>query len=163
MKGFTICLWFDNDAEEAARFYTSIFKDSRMGDITRFGKAGYEIHQRPEGSVMSVSFFLNGQEFMGLNGGPMFTFSEAVSFQVNCETQKEIDYYWEKLSEGGPADAQQCGWLKDKYGVSWQVVPSELLSEYARKGDPARYDKMMQALMPMKKLDMAALKQAYES
>src|SRR5215210_4549999 len=121
------CLWFDDQAEEAAEYYTSIFRNSRIVSIARYGKAGHEIHGRPAGSVMIVAFELDGQELTALNGGPLFKFNEAISFQVKCETQEEVDYYWEKLSAGGDEKAQQCGWLKDKYGVSWQVVPRVLL------------------------------------
>ena len=118
------CLWFNDQGEEAARFYTGIFPNSRIVATTRFSEAGFEIHQRPSGSVMTVTFELDGQQFTALNGGPMFTFNEAVSLQVNCATQEEIDHYWEKLSAGGDQKAQQCGWLKDRYGLSWQVGPA---------------------------------------
>ena len=134
MQKITPCLWFDNQAEEAANFYTSIFKNSKIGNITRYGKEGYEIHGRKEGTVMTLDFEIEGKKFTALNGGPVFKFNEAISFVVHCETQKEVDYYWEKLSEGGDEKAQQCGWLKDKYGVSWQIVP-EVLSKLV--GDPA--------------------------
>ena len=119
----TPCLWFDDQAEEAATYYVSIFKDSRINSIMRYSSAGQEFHHRPSGSVMVVNFELDGHTFTALNGGPLFKFNEAVSFQVNCKTQDEIDYYWERLGEGGDPKAQQCGWLKDKYGLSWQVVP----------------------------------------
>ena len=118
------CLWFDNQAEEAAKYYVSIFKNSKIGAISRYGEAGREVHRRPPGSVMTVEFELDGQAFTGLNGGPLFKFNEAVSFQVNCATQAEVDYYWDKLTAGGDPKAQQCGWLKDRFGVSWQVVPA---------------------------------------
>src|SRR5688572_27138103 len=121
------CLWFEHQAEEAARFYTGIFKNSRIRKISRYGEAGREIHRRPPGSVMTVTFELAGQEFTALNGGPIFTFNEAISFQVYCGDQAEVDYYWVKLGEGGDESAKQCGWLKDKYGVSWQVVPAALM------------------------------------
>src|SRR5687767_12461456 len=117
------CLWFADEAEEAANFYVGIFPNSRVRTITRYGKAGQEFHRKPEGSVMTVEFELDGQSFTGLNGGPLFKFNEAISFQVTCETQAEIDRYWEKLGEGGDPEAQQCGWLKDKFGLSWQIVP----------------------------------------
>ena len=128
----TPCLWFDHQAEEAARFYTALFPNSHIGSIARYGKEGYEIHRKPVGTVMTVEFEIEGQTVIALNGGPVFKFNEAISFQVQCETQAEVDYYWEKLSEGGDETAQQCGWLKDKYGVSWQVIPrglSELISD----------------------------------
>ncbi len=123
MKTITPCLWFDDQGEEAAKFYTSIFKNSKIKNISRYGEAGKEHHRKPVGSVMVVAFEINGQPFTALNGGPQFKFNEAVSFQVMCESQEEVDYYWEKLSQGGDPQAQQCGWLKDKFGVSWQIVP----------------------------------------
>jgi predicted 3-demethylubiquinone-9 3-methyltransferase (glyoxalase superfamily) len=153
------CLWFDSEAEEAARFYTGIFKKSRIVTITRYGKAGFETHHRPAGSVMTVLFELDGQEFTALNGGPLFKFSEAISFQVNCETQKDIDYYWEKLSAGGNPEAQQCGWLKDKFGLSWQVVPT-MIATLFKDENSAKSQRAMEALLKMKKLDIAALKKA---
>jgi len=153
------CLWFDGEAEEAARFYTGIFKKSRIVTITRYGKAGFETHHRPAGSVMTVLFKLDGQEFTALNGGPLFKFSEAISFQVNCETQKEIDYYWEKLSAGGNPEAQQCGWLKDKFGLSWQVVPT-MMAKLFKDENSAKSQRTMEALLKMKKLDIATLKKA---
>jgi predicted 3-demethylubiquinone-9 3-methyltransferase (glyoxalase superfamily) len=154
------CLWFDAQAEDAARFYTGIFKNSKIGKISRYGEAGREIHGRPPGSVMTVEFELDGQEFTALNGGPVFKFNEAVSFQVNCQDQKEVDYYWEKLGEGGDPKAQQCGWLKDRYGVSWQVVPTALTHMFS---DPTseKSQRAMTALLQMKKLDIAALERAY--
>ena len=154
------CLWFDNQAEEAAKFYTGIFKKSKILAISRYSKAGYEIHQRPEGSVMTAEFQLGGQRFTALNGGPHFKFNEAVSLQVYCETQEEIDYYWERLGEGGDPKAQMCGWLKDRYGLSWQVVPTgmeKMLKDY--KSEKAQ--RAMAAMMQMKKLDIAKLKRAY--
>src|SRR5262245_59460239 len=123
MKNITPCLWFDDQAEEAARYYTSIFKNSKIRSNSYYNKEGFEIHQKPAGSVLAVAFELNGEPFMAFNGTPMSKFNESLSLQVMCETQEEIDYYWEKLTQGGDKDAQQCGWLKDKYGVSWQVVP----------------------------------------
>jgi predicted 3-demethylubiquinone-9 3-methyltransferase (glyoxalase superfamily) len=155
------CLWFDDRAEEAARFYTEIFPNSRIVRYTRFGDAGHEIHGRPPGSVMTVTFELDGMEFTGLNGGPMFTFSEAVSFQVFCDTQEELDRYWEALGAGGDPDAQQCGWLKDRFGLSWQVVPrgmDEMFMDHASPG----FARAMEAMLQMKKLDIAALRRAYE-
>lgn len=148
-------LWFDGQAEEAAKFYVSVFRNSRINHISRYGEAGREVHGRPAGSVMVVSFELDGQSFAALNGGPHFKFDEAISFVVNCETQEEIDYYWDKLS--ADENGGQCGWLKDKYGLSWQIVPTiigELMS------DPERSDRVMQALLQMKKLDIAKLKAA---
>ncbi len=155
------CLWFDNQAEEAAKFYTSIFKDSHIGKITRYGKEGHEIHGREAGSVMTVEFEIEGQAFVGLNGGPVFKFNESVSFQVMCNTQKEVDYYWEKLSEGGDEKAQQCGWLKDKFGLSWQIVPV-VLPKMLQDKDARKSEGVMRALLKMKKLEITALKQAYE-
>ena len=161
MQKITPCLWFDSNAEEAAKFYTSIFKNSKIGKISRYGKEGYEIHGKPAGTVLTIEFELNGQTFTALNGGPMFKFNEAISFQVSCESQEELDYYWEKLSEGGDEKAQQCGWLKDKYGVSWQIVPV-ILGEMLQDKDPAKSERVMKALLQMKKLDIKTLKQAYE-
>src|SRR5499433_1866874 len=126
MQKITPCLWFDNQAEEAANFYVSIFENSKIGHVTRYGEAGFEIHGRLAGTVMTVEFQLDGQNFVALNGGPVFKFNEAISFQVHCQTQEDIDHYWDDLSRGGDKNAQQCGWLKDKYGVSWQIVPSVL-------------------------------------
>ena len=154
------CLWFDSQAEEAAAFYTDIFKNSKIVKVTRYSEAGREVHKRPAGSVMVVAFELDGQLFTALNGGPVFKFNEAISLQINCQTQEEVDYYWTKLSAGGDAKAQQCGWLKDKYGVSWQVVPTvlvEMLSEH----DSKKSQRAMEAMLRMKKLDIAQLKQAY--
>jgi len=160
LKRIAPCLWFDSEGEEAARHYTSIFSNSRIVKIVRYGDAGKEIHRRPAGSVMTVAFELDGQPFTALNGGPVFKFNEAVSLQVNCETQQEIDYYWDKLSLGGDPNAQQCGWIKDKYGLSWQVVPvalEEMLSDTVTE----RSERVMTALLQMKKLDIAQLKKAY--
>lgn len=151
----TICLWFDNQAEEAAKHYTSIFKNSKIEGLSRYGKEGYEIHHQKEGTAMTVSFSLNGQSFTALNGGPLFKFSEAVSLQIFCENQDEIDYYWSRLSEGG--EEGQCGWLKDKYGFSWQVIPSilpELMS------NPAKSGKVTEAFLKMQKFDIETLKNA---
>lgn len=155
------CLWFDNQAEEAAKFYVAIFEDSRIVSVTRYGKAGHEIHRRPAGSVMTVGFEIGGQTFTALNGGPLFKFNEAISLQVLCETQKEIDHYWDALSDGGDPKARQCGWLKDKYGVSWQVVPAALPRLLADAG-PERSERVMNALLRMQKLDIDGLKRAYE-
>jgi predicted 3-demethylubiquinone-9 3-methyltransferase (glyoxalase superfamily) len=156
----TPCLWFDSNAEEAVNFYTSIFKNSRIGKISRYGEAGYEIHGKPAGTVLTVEFELNGQAFTALNGGPMFKFNEAISLQVSCESQEEVDYYWEKLSEGGDENAQVCGWLKDKYGLSWQIVPT-VLGEMLQDKDTEKSGRVMEALLKMKKLDIEILKEAY--
>lgn len=161
MQKITTSLWFNTEAEEAARFYTFIFSDSRIGRITRYGKEGHEIHGMREGVVMTVEFNLEGQQFAALNGGPHFKFSEAISFIVNCESQAEVDYYWEKLGEGGDPDAQQCGWLKDKYGVSWQIIPT-ILSEMLSDRDAEKSQRVMKAMLAMKKLDIEALMQAYD-
>src|SRR3990172_3930332 len=144
MQKITPCLWFDNQAEEAANFYVSIFKNSKMGIIARYGEAGAEVSGRPKGTVMTVTFKLDGQEFMALNGGPIFKFTEAISFIVNCKTQKEVDELWEKLSEGGKKG--QCGWLKDKYGLSWQIVPTAL-GEMMNDADPAKSERVMKAVL----------------
>lgn len=161
MQKISPCLWFDDKAEEAAKFYTSIFKDSKIGDVTRYGKEGYEIHGREAGTVMTVDFEIEGQNFLALNGGPLFKFNEAISFQVYCETQEEVDYYWEKLSQGGDEKAQQCGWLKDKYGVSWQIVPIILVKMMQNK-DANKSERVMKALLQMRKLDIKTLMKAYE-
>ena len=155
------CLWFDKEAEEAARYYCSIFKNSEIGAITRYPKEGFEIHRKPEGTVMTVTFYLLGQEFTALNGGPLFKFNEAISLEVRCKDQAEIDYYWDKLGQGGDPKAQQCGWLKDKYGLSWQIVSADWVDMIAR-ATPAQNERLMKAMMPMKKFDLAALKRAYE-
>ncbi len=154
------CLWFEHQAEEAAKFYTGIFKNSRIGKISRYGDAGREIHRRPSGSVMTVTFELDGQEFTALNGGPIFTFNEAISFQVYCRDQEEVDYYWEKLGEGGDERAKQCGWLKDKYGVSWQIVP-KMLPDLVGDPDSEKSQRAMTAMLQMKKIDIAAMERAY--
>ena len=153
MQRITPFLWFDNQAEEAAKFYVSIFKNSKIGKVSRYGDAG----PGPKGTVLTVSFELQGQQFIALNGGPKFKFSPAVSFVVNCETQQEIDAYWEKLSAGGRID--QCGWLSDKYGLSWQIVPASL-GELMSSKDPERSGRVMKALLQMKKLDIEVLKRA---
>ncbi len=156
----TACLWFDNQGEEAAKLYTAIFPNSKIVAVTRYSEAGREIHGKEPGAVMTVEFELNGQHFTALNGGPMFKLSEAVSFQIHCDTQDEVDHYWEKLGAGGDPAAQQCGWLKDRFGLSWQVVPSILpkLME-----DPACAQRVMGALMGMKKLDIRALQAAADA
>jgi predicted 3-demethylubiquinone-9 3-methyltransferase (glyoxalase superfamily) len=159
MQKITPCLWFEDNAEEAANFYTSIFKNSKITMISRYSEAGREIHGKAPGSVMTVAFEINGQPFTALNGGPIFKFSEAISFQVDCENQEEVDYYWERLGAGGDEQAQQCGWLKDKFGVSWQIVPRVLL-ELVNDPDPGRSQRTMTAMLQMKKLDIQKLKQA---
>lgn len=154
-------LWFDNQAEEAAKFYTSVFKNSKIGEVTRYGEAGKEVHGRKPGSAMTVEFEIEGQPFTALNGGPLFKFTEAVSFWIHCKTQKEIDHYWKGLSKGGDPKAQQCGWLKDKFGVSWQVVPT-VLPKLISGPDPKKSQRAMQAMLKMKKLDIEKLKKAYD-
>jgi predicted 3-demethylubiquinone-9 3-methyltransferase (glyoxalase superfamily) len=154
------CLWFDDQAEEAAKFYTGIFKNSKIVAVTRYGKAGHEVHGRPAGTVMTVAFELEGQAFTALNGGPHFKFNEAISFQVYCDTQAEVDHYWEKLSAGGDKKAQQCGWLKDKYGASWQIIPKVLI-DMISDPDSKKSGKAMEAMLKMKKLDISELKRAY--
>lgn len=153
-------LWFNNQAEEAVNFYTSIFKKSKKLRTTYYGKAGKEIHKMPEGSVLTIEFEIEGQKYVALNGGPIFQFNEAISFIVNCESQEEIDYYWEKLSAGGDRNAQQCGWLKDKYGLSWQIVPT-ILSDMIADKNREKADRAMQALLQMKKINIEALEEAY--
>ena len=157
MQKITPFLWFDDNAEEAVKFYTSIFKNSKIGKIARYDKAGEKAAGRPAGSVMTVEFQLEGQEFVALNGGPHFKFTEAISFVVNCETQEEVDYYWEKLSQGGKE--VQCGWLKDKYGLSWQIVPT-VLGELLSGKDAAKAKRVMDAMLKMVKLDIKKLKAA---
>jgi predicted 3-demethylubiquinone-9 3-methyltransferase (glyoxalase superfamily) len=157
----TPCLWFDDQAEEAARFYTGIFPNSRITTISRYGREGFDIHGRPEGSVMVVAFELDGQPITALNGGPVFAFNEAISLQVSCASQDEIDHYWERLSEGGDPGAQQCGWLKDRYGLSWQVVPT-IMDDLFGSGPTPRTERAMAAMLRMKKLDIAALRHAYD-
>ena len=154
------CLWFDDEAEPAAAFYTGIFPNSRIRTVLRYSEVGQEFHGKPAGSVMTVAFELDGLAFTALNGGPLFRFNEAVSLQVYCETQQEIDHYWEKLSAGGDENAQQCGWLKDRYGLSWQIVPLALL-DMLQGPAPEKSQRAMAALFQMKKLDIAALQRAY--
>jgi predicted 3-demethylubiquinone-9 3-methyltransferase (glyoxalase superfamily) len=154
----TPCLWFDTQAEEAAQFYISIFDNSKIHAISRYAKAGYEIHGKPPGSVMTVAFEIDGQAFLALNGGPNFKFNEAVSFQISCETQEEIDHFWNKLTrdgQGGP-----CGWLKDRYGVSWQIVPA-MLPDMLMDPEAERVERVTKAFLQMKKFDIAALKRAH--
>ncbi len=152
-QGFTTCLWFDGQAEEAANHYISIFENSKLGNIGRYTEAG----PGPAGSVLAVEFELNGQKFVGLNGGPEFTFNEAISFQIHCEDQDEVDYYWSKLSEGG--EEGPCGWLKDRYGVSWQIIPTRL-DELVNDPDPEKSQRAMRAMLDMKKIDIATLEEA---
>jgi predicted 3-demethylubiquinone-9 3-methyltransferase (glyoxalase superfamily) len=154
----TPCLWFDTQAEEAAGFYVSIFENSRIRRISRYGKAGHEIHGKPSGSVMTVEFEIEGQPFVALNGGPHFKFNEAVSFQVSCETQEEIDYFWNSLAKDG--EEGPCGWLKDRYGLSWQIVPA-ILSEMLMDPDPEKSERVTNAFLRMKKFDIAELRRAH--
>ena len=154
------CLWFDGQAEDAATFYVYVFERSRIKRVSRYTEVGREVHGQKPGSVMVVDFELEGQPFTALNGGPQFKFNEAISLQVMCETQSEVDRYWEKLTAGGDEKAQQCGWLKDKFGVSWQIVPA-ILSELLVDSDPARAGRTMNAMLKMKKLDIATLKKAH--
>lgn len=158
MQKIIPCLWFDKNAEEAAKFYAAIFKNAKINAVTRYGDAGAAASGMPKGTAMTVSFKIFGQSFLGLNGGPIFKFSPAVSFIVNCETQKEIDRFWHKLSEGGQPN--QCGWLTDKFGLSWQIVPSALGKMMTGK-DPNKSERVMAALMKMTKIDLKTLKQAY--
>lgn len=159
MQRITTHLWFDSQAEEAANFYVSIFKNSQITKIARYGEAGAKTSGRPKGTVMTVAFQLDGQEFIALNGGPHFKFTEAISLLVNCKTQEEVDELWERLSAGG--EKGPCGWLKDKYGLSWQIVPT-ILGEIMQDKDPKKAERVMEALLKMKKIDIRALKQAYE-
>lgn len=160
LQRITPCLWFDQQAEEAATFYTGVFKNSKITQISRYGDAGQEVHGQAPGSVMLVAFELDGHSFTALNGGPVFKFNEAISFQVSCDSQQEIDDYWNQLSAGGPPEAQQCGWLKDRYGVSWQIVP-RAMGELMTSTDPAKSDRVMSAMLKMKKIDLAALQRAF--
>jgi len=155
MQRITPFLWFDGNAEEAVNFYVSIFKNSRVVSVTRYGEAG----PGPKGTVMIATFQLDGQDFFALNGGPQFTFTPAISFFVNCETQQEVDELWEKLSEGG--EKQQCGWLKDKYGLSWQIIPS-ILGKLMQDKDAEKSKRVMQAMLQMRKIDIQALQRAYD-
>jgi predicted 3-demethylubiquinone-9 3-methyltransferase (glyoxalase superfamily) len=160
MQKITPFLWFDDKAEEAVNYYLSIFPNSKIESIARYGKEGAAVSERPAGSVMTVKFQLDGQEFIALNGGPLFKFTEAISFTVNCKTQQEVDTLWEKLSAGG--QKSRCGWLKDKYGLSWQIVPT-VLGELLAGKDTKKSSKVMEAMLKMDKLDIKTLKQAYES
>src|SRR5215470_9694489 len=148
------CLWFDKEAEEAAKFYTSVFKNSKMGKISRYGKEGFEVHKMPAGTVMTAEFEIEGQKFVALNGGPLFKFNEAVSFQVHCDTQQEIDYFWSKLAKDG--EEGPCGWLKDRFGLSWQVIPKALPQMLKNENS----DRVMRSMLQMRKIDIAALKRA---
>jgi predicted 3-demethylubiquinone-9 3-methyltransferase (glyoxalase superfamily) len=161
IQRITPCLWFDSEAEEAANFYVGTFPNSKITHIERYGEVGTEIHGRRPGSVMTVAFELDGQSFTALNGGPVFKFTEAISLQVNCESQEEVDFYWTKLSEGGDPAAQQCGWVKDKWGLSWQIVPRALL-EMIADPDRQKSQRAFGAMMQMKKLDIAALRKAFD-
>lgn len=156
----TPCLWFDSNAEEAAKFYTSVFPKSKIGRIARYDDEAAKRMGRPKGSVLTVEFVLNGRPFFALNGGPVFKFNEAISFAIKCKTQREVDYYWKKLSTGG--QESQCGWVKDKFGVSWQVVP-EIMGKYLTDRDPEKSARVMHAMMQMGKLDIKKLKQAYQA
>jgi predicted 3-demethylubiquinone-9 3-methyltransferase (glyoxalase superfamily) len=159
MQKITPFLWFDDNAEEAVNFYVSVFKDSEIVSVARYGEAGAEVAGRPKGTVMTIAFQLEGQEFVALNGGPVFTFSPAISFVVNCETQEEVDELWEKLSEGG--EIQPCGWLRDKYGVSWQIVPT-ILGEMLQDENAEKSERVVNAMLQMKKIDISGLRQAYQ-
>ena len=157
VQKITPSFWFDRQAEEAAKFYTSIFPNSGIGRVSRYGKEGFEIHQMPEGTVLTIDFTLDGQKFSALNGGPLFKFNESISFIVSCKDQQELDHYWDRLKDGGDEKSQQCGWLKDKFGVSWQVVP-DILPQLM--DDPSRSGRVMTALLKMKKLDIKKLLEA---
>jgi predicted 3-demethylubiquinone-9 3-methyltransferase (glyoxalase superfamily) len=159
VQRIAVCLWFDSQAEEAANFYVSIFKNAKVTQISRYPKAGQETHHQKPGSVMTAEFELDGQSFTALNAGPVFKFNEAVSLQVYCDTQEEVNYYWDRLSQGGDPKAQQCGWLKDKYGLSWQVVP-KMMAELYKDHESAKAQRAMEAMLKMKKLDIAALERA---
>ena len=159
MQKITPCLWFDTQAEEAAKFYVSIFKHSKIVSISRYGEAGKEIHKKPAGSVLTVEFQIEGQSFTALNGGPVFKLSEATSFIVGCHDQEEVDHYWEKLS--AVKESEQCGWLKDKYGLSWQIVPV-ILNEMMADKDTVKAGRVMTAMLKMKKLDIEELQKAYK-
>ena len=157
MPNITPFLWFDSQAEEAAAFYVSVFPNSKIHKVLRYGEAGQDKHGKPPGSVMTVVFELDGRRFTALNGGSHFQLTTAASFVVHCKSQAEVDYYWDKLAEGGPAEAQQCGWLADRYGLSWQIVPDRLIELLS---DPATSERARQALLPMKKIDIGAVELA---
>ena len=156
-KKITPCLWFDTQAEEAAKFYASVFKNSKIGKVSRYGKEGFEVHGKKAGAVMTVEFELEGQKFLALNGGPHFKFNEAVSFQVHCETQQEIDHFWSELAKDG--EEGRCGWLKDKFGLSWQVFP-RALPEMLMDGNSETAQRVMRSMLQMRKIDIAALRRA---
>jgi len=160
MQKISPCLWFDDNAEEAVKFYTSIFKNSKIGKILRYDEASSKAAGRPKGSVLTINFQLDGQDFMALNGGPMFKFTEAISLSVDCKDQAEVDYYWEKLTADGGQESQ-CSWLKDKFGLSWQIVPT-ILPQLLQGDDPAKSQRAMQAMLQMRKIDIAKLKAAVE-
>lgn len=161
IQKITTNFWFNMNAEEAVNFYMSVFKDAKIGRKTYYVKEGFEIHGMPEGTVLTIDFQLEGQNFVALNGGDQFSFTEAVSFIINCDSQEELDYYWDKLTEGGDEKSQVCGWLKDKFGVSWQVVPVAL-NDMIADPDTEKVERVMKVMLPMKKLDLQALQQAYE-
>lgn len=157
LKKLTPCLWFDKDGEEAVDFYVSVFKNSAKGKVSRYGKVGFEQHRMPEGTAMTVEFVLEGENFLALNAGPAFKFTEAISFIISCDTQEEVDHFWNKLTEGG--NESMCGWLKDKYGLSWQVTPVRLM-QLMTDPDKAKAGRVMNAMMQMKKIDIAKLEEA---
>jgi predicted 3-demethylubiquinone-9 3-methyltransferase (glyoxalase superfamily) len=161
MQKITPFLWFDNNAEEAVNFYVSIFKNSKLGKVTRYNEASSKAAGRPEGSVMTMAFELEGQNFTAINGGPHFKFTEAISFVVDCESQEEVDYFWNTLTADGGQESQ-CGWLKDKYGLSWQITPRVLIEMIGDK-DPQKAQRVMEAMLQMKKIDIATLQRAYDS
>ncbi len=160
MQKINPSLWFAHEAEQAVNFYTSVFKNSAIGQVLRYGEEGHEIHKMPAGSILTIAFTIEGQDFMALNGGPVFKFNEAISFIINCDTQEEIDYYWDNLSAGGDKNAQECGWLKDKFGVSWQVTPL-ILDKYLADADHEKASRVMAAMLKMKKIDIKELQRAY--
>jgi predicted 3-demethylubiquinone-9 3-methyltransferase (glyoxalase superfamily) len=161
MQRITPCLWFDTEAEEAAKYYCGIFKNSKLGNISHYGNEGKDVHGKRAGTVLTVEFELNGQKFIALNGGPQFRFNESVSFTIECRDQQEIDYYWEKLGAGGDPSAQVCGWLKDKFGLSWQVAPAKI-GEWLAGPSTEKTERVMAEVMKMKKIDLATLERAYE-
>jgi len=159
MQKITPHLWFDRQAEEVANYYISIFKDSKINNISCYGKEGFEIHKMPEDTAMTIAFRLEGEDFLALNGGPVFKFNESISFMVNCQDQEEVDYYWDKLTDGGDPAAQQCGWLKDKFGLSWQIIPVQL-EQLLSDPDATKAGWVMNAMLKMKKIDVAGLEAA---
>ena len=160
VQRITACLWFDDQAEEAANYYVGIFRNSKIASLSRYGEVGQEFHGKPPGSVMTVEFELDGQTSTALNGGPIFKFNEAISLQIACETQEEVDYYWDKLTAGGDPQAQQCGWLKDKFGLSWQVVPDQL-NRMIKDKDKEKVQRVTRVMLQMKKLEIAPLEEAF--